>query len=160
MNYGQNSGGPLREGSLVSGECTKHCGFIQNSVQKAKNSPYASDAGMPIGKEASDHPVLLSFPLSFLFMSSFLVLFLLSLFPPFRFIMHYSSIFIAKLLTMGFPPLKRHTFFLPYILFETENHRFEQYSKILEVDRYTLRRSFDFPRRFLVLLQMDIFCRI
>ena len=112
MNYGQNSGGPLREGSLVSGECTKHCGFIQNSVQKAKNSPYASDAGMPIGKVASDHPVLLSFPLSFLFMSSFLVLFLLSLFPPFRFIMHYSSIFIAKSLTMGFPPLNRHTFFL------------------------------------------------
>ena len=112
MNYGQNSGGPLREGSLVSGECTKHCGFIQNSVQKAKNSPYASDAGMPIGKEASDHPALLSFPLYFLFMSSFLVLFLLSLFPPFRFIMYYSSIFIAKSLSMGFPPLKRHTFFL------------------------------------------------
>ena len=44
------------------------------------------------------------------FLSSFL--FFLSLFPPFRFIMHYSSIFIAKSLTMGFPPLKRHTFFL------------------------------------------------
>lgn len=123
-------------------------------MQETKNSPYSSDAGMPIEKVASDHPVHPCPP----FLSSFFpfhILFL-SLFPfvPFPSFQIYHALlfyFHSKIINNGIHPFKA-----PYILFETENHRFEQYSKILEVDRYIIRRSFDFPPPFFCLVTMDI----